>query len=42
MATGRRHPTISIGSGESSAELAKLLEARASTLASWARDDENW
>ena len=42
MAKGLRHPTISIGSGERSAELASLLQSRATLLADWARDDELW
>ena len=42
MLNGRKHPTITIGSGDESAELGSLLQSRADTIANWALNDDYW
>lgn len=42
MARGERHPTFTIGNGESDSELAPLLASRSEILLGWANDPEVW
>lgn len=42
MAKGESHPEMRVGNPADAAELARLLKARADTLADWARDDSLW
>jgi hypothetical protein len=42
MLRGEKHPTFSIGVGDSDEELAPLLASRAKTLLGWADDPEVW
>ena len=42
MLRGEKHPTFSIGAGDSDEELAPLLASRAETLLGWADDPEAW
>lgn len=42
MLRGEKHPTLSIGAGDSDEELAPLLASRAETLLGWADDPKVW